>query len=61
MLVLFHLNDAKMSNYYAMSNFQIRVTKFTSFESSNCTFHLPAFCCVVGNKLLSPYKLNASF
>ena len=61
MLVLFHIKDAKMSNYYAMFNFQTRVTKFISFESSNYTFHLPPFCCVVGKKLLSLYKLNASF
>ena len=61
MLVLLHMKDTKMSNYYEMFNFQIRVTKFLSFESSNCTFHFPPFCCVVGKKLLSPYNLNVSF
>ena len=53
MLVLFHMKDAKMSNYYAMCNFQTRVTKFISSESSDCAFHLPPCCCVVGKKLLS--------
>ena len=42
-LVLFHMKDAKLSNYSVMFNFQTHVTKFMSFESSNYTLHLPPY------------------
>ena len=43
MLVLFHMKDAKISNYFAIYDFKTRVTKFMSFELSNYTFQLPEF------------------
>ena len=61
MLVLLHMKDAKLSNYSVMFNFQTRLNQIHVIWIKQLHPSFATLFAVVVKKLLSPYKLNASF
>ena len=55
------MKDAKLSNYSVMFNFQTRLNQIHVIWIKQLHLSFATLFAVVGKKLLSPYKPNASF